>query len=242
MIGMNPHIKGPASEDDFAEPGAFNKWMKAAIAAALAFSAAGLLLVVSIEGCRGGFPWKGKEAKDAADTRKAKGPPPDLFTPVRAAPASFPPNSNLPPGKEINTSGAIHLESFDPQKELIRFEDPRVWFESDQDKDDTEDDHLIHRAIEVPLKRLVNLIEKKGGKLKVQEAYREASDQRKIHLETSLHREGRALDLTSDTMNLSDLSKLCWQAGFDFVLYETPARGGRHVHCSAKRPPEEKAP
>lgn len=237
MNDKNPYTKIPVSGDDFAEPEAFHKWMKTAIVAAVTFVAAGLLLLLSIEGCRDGFPWKGKESKSAAETRKVKGPPPDLFNPVRAAPASFPPNSNMPTGKEVNTSGAIHLESFDPQKELIRFDDPRVWFESDQDTNDTEDDHLIHRAVEIPLKRLVNLIEKRGGKLKVQEAYREASDKRKIHLETSLHREGRALDLTSEVLGLGDLAKLCWQAGFDFVLYEVPSNGGRHVHCSVKRLP-----
>jgi hypothetical protein len=234
------NIKKPAPADDFAEPGAFNKWMTVAIAAAVAFAAAGLLLIISIEGCRDGLPWKGKGAKGAAEQEESKGPPPDLFNPVRAAPASFPPNSNMPTGKEVNTSGAIHLESFDPEKDLIRFDDPRVWFESDHDTDDTEDDHMIHRAVEIPLKRLVNLVEKRGGKLKVQEAYREACDKRKIHLETSLHREGRALDLTSEVLGLGDLSKLCWQAGFDFVLYEVPSNGGRHVHCSVKRLPEGK--
>jgi hypothetical protein len=233
-------IKKPDPGDDFAEPGAFKKWMTVAIAAAVAFAAAGLLLIISIEGCRDGLPWKGKGAKGAAEQEESKGPPPDLFNPVRAAPASFPPNSNMPTGKEVNTSGAIHLESFDPQKDLIRFDDPRVWFESDHDTDDTEDDHMIHRAVEIPLKRLVNLVEKRGGKLKVQEAYREACDKRKIHLETSLHREGRALDLTSEVLGLGDLSKLCWQAGFDFVLYEVPSNGGRHVHCSVKRLPEGK--
>ena len=234
--------KKPAPVDNFAEPGAFNKWMTVAIAAAIAFSVVGLLLILSIEGCRDGFPWKGKWPKRATEQQEAKGPPPDLFNPVRPAPASFPPNSNMPTGKEANTSGAIDLESFAPEKELIRFDDPRVCFESDQDTNDTEDDHQIHRAIEIPLKRLVNLIEKRGGKLKVQEAYREASDKRKIHLETSLHREGRALDLTSEVLGLGDLAKLCWQAGFDFVLYEVPSNGGRHIHCSVKRLPEEKQP
>jgi hypothetical protein len=235
-------IKKPDPGDDFSEPGAFKKWMTVAIATAVAFAVAGLLLIIAIEGCRDGLPGKGKGSKGAAEQEESKGPPPDLFNPVRAAPASFPPNSNMPTGKEVNTSGAIHLESFDPQKELIRFDDPRVWFESDQDTHDTEDDHLIHRAIEIPLKRLVNLIEKRGGKLKIQEAYREASDKRKIHLETSLHREGRALDLTSEVLGLGDLAKLCWQAGFDFVLYEVPSNGGRHLHCSVKRLTEEKQP
>ena len=233
------HKKDTGPVSDFAEPGAFKNWMTVAIAVAVAFSVAGLLLIFSIEGCRDGIHWKGKGSKSAAEQGGAKGPQPDLFKPVRAAPASFPPNSNMPKGKETNTCGAIHLESFDSQKELLRFDDPRVWFESDHDKQDTEDDHLIHRAVEIPVKRLVNLMEQKGGKLKMQEAYRPASPERKIHLETSLHREGRAVDLTSENMSLGDLAKLCWQAGFDYVLYEVPTRGGLHLHCSVKRLPAD---
>lgn len=232
------HKKEPVPGDDFSEPGAFNKWMTVAVAVAILFCVGGLLLVISLDGCRNGIHWQGKGLKRAAEQGGAKPPPPDLFKPVRAAPASFPPNSNMPTGKEANTSGPIHLESFDPQKELTRFVDLRVWFESDYDKQDTEDDHLINRALEIPLKRLVNLVEQKTGKLKLQEAYRPASLKRKIHLETSLHLEGRAIDLTGENMSLGDLAKLCWQAGFDFVLYEVPAIGGKHLHCSVKRLPE----
>jgi hypothetical protein len=43
-------------------------------------------------------------------------------------------------------------------------------------------------------------------------------------------------------MSLGDLAKLCWQAGFDYVLYEVPANGGRHLHCSVKRLLEEDKP
>ena len=123
----------------------------------------------------------------------------------------------------------------------MRFEDKRVWFESDYDKVVDEDDHMIHRALEVPLKRLVNLMEKKRGTLKVQDAYR-ASERNKIHLDTSLHCEGRAVDLTSDTMSLTELAKLAWQAGFDFVLYEKPRKSGVHLHCSVKRSPDAPLP
>jgi hypothetical protein len=145
----------------------------------------------------------------------------------------------MPSGKESKNSGPIDLKTFDPKRDLVRFDDPRVWFESDNDKDDTENDHMINRAVEIPLKRLVNLVEKKGGKLKVQEAFRAAGKDKMIHLEKSLHREGRAVDLTSEGLSLSQLAKLAWQAGFDFVLYEVPKRGGQHLHCSMKRLPQD---
>jgi hypothetical protein len=93
----------------------------------------------------------------------------------------------------------------------------------------------------VPLKRLVNLMEKKRGTLKVHEAYR-AAEKNKIHLVTSLHCEGRALDLTSETMGLTELAKLAWQSGFDFVLYEKPRKSGVHLHCSVKRSPDAPLP
>jgi hypothetical protein len=166
---------------------------------------------------------------------EVKQPEVDLFHPVRPAPSAFPPDSNMPPGKESSHSGPIDLKTFDAKKDLVHFDDPRLWFESDHDKGDTEDDHMINRSVITPLKRLANLIEKKGAKLKVQEAYRPVTKDRKIHLAKSLHREGRAVDLTSDKLSLSELAKLAWQAGFDYVLYEVPKNGGRHLHCSMKR-------
>ena len=229
--------------DDFAEPGAFNKWMTGAIVLAACVCATGLFLIFSMDGC---LKRKAEKSDDAGSVSnkvdRAEQKTVDLFNPVRPAPATFPPDFNMPPGKESKNSGPIDLKSFDPGKDLVRFEDPRVWFESDHDTDDTEDDHLINRAVEIPLKRLVNLMEKRGAKLKLQEAYRAVSPDRIIHLEKSLHREGRAVDLSCEGMSLSDLAKLCWQAGFDFVLYEVPRRGGHHLHCSVKRLPGDNAP
>lgn len=234
-------IKHKVKVDDFAEPGAFNKWMTGAILFAVVFCVGGLFLVFSFDGCRKEASGeKGDETQTNKVTNVEKKV--DLFNPVRPEPASFPPDSNMPRGKESLHSGPIDLKTFDPKRDLIRFDDPRVWFESDHDKGDTENDHIMNRAVEIPLKRLVNLVEKKGAKLKVQEAYRAASDERMIHMEKSLHREGRAVDLTSEGLSLSQLAKLCWQAGFDFVLYEVPSRGGQHLHCSMKRLPKSEVP
>ena len=232
-------IPKPETFKDFGEPDAFKIWMKWAIAVAAAVCVAGLLICLSVEGC--GKKKDGAPAKQPEEAVK-KAPPPDLHKPVREAPASFPPDSNLPRGKEIYASGPIDLKTFSPTNELVRFEDLRVWFESDNDHhSDDEDDHVIHRALEVPLKRLVNLLEKKGGTLKVQDAYRHAEKNR-IHLTSSLHCEGRAVDLTCEKVSLSELAKLAWQAGFDFVLYETPKKSGVHLHCSVKRSPDAALP
>lgn len=233
-------IPKPETFGDFGEPRAFGIWMKWALGIAAAVCVCGLLLCVSLEGCgqRGATTeTSGREAVKKPELP----PPPDLHNPVRAAPASFPPDSNLPKGKESYASGPIDLDTFNPTNDLIRFEDSRVWFESDHDKVVEEDDHEIHRAMEVPLKRLVNLTEKKRGTVKIHEAYR-AVEKNKIHLTSSLHCEGRAVDLTSDNMNLTELAKLAWQSGFDFVLYEKPRKSGVHLHCSVKRSPDAPLP
>ncbi len=232
----------PTVFKDFGERDAFSTWMRGALLLATAVCVAGLAVCVVLEGCGKRAPAGGEPKPQVAEEPKKQAPPPDLHNPVRAAPASFPPDSNLPRGKEIYASGPIDLKTFNPSNMLVRFEDPRVWFESDNDHhSDDEDDHVMHGAVEVPLKRLVNLLEQKGGKLKIHEAYR-AADRNKIHLTTSLHGEGRALDLTCEKLSLSDLAKLAWQSGFDFVLYEKPRKSGVHLHCSVKRSPDAPLP
>jgi D-alanyl-D-alanine dipeptidase len=116
------------------------------------------------------------------------------------------------------------------QYDLVRIDDPRVWWESDNDHKDTEDDHLFHRAMEEPFRRLVELVHQAGGTLEVHDAYRPEG----IHAPLSLHREGRAVDVTCDQLGLEKLAKLAWAAGFDWVYHEVPRRGGAHVHASVR--------
>jgi hypothetical protein len=236
-------IPKPRAFKDFDEPDAFKIWMRGALILAVTVCVIGLCVCMVMDGCGKRTPADGQpKPPPAADEKKPPAPPPDLHNPVRPAPKSFPLDSNLPRGKESLASGPIDLKTFSPTNDLIRFEDARVWFESDSDHhSDDEDDHVIHRSVEVPLKRLVNLLEKKGGKLKVHEAYR-AAEKNKIHLATSLHCEGRAVDLTCEKYDLGEFAKLAWQSGFDFVLYEKPRRSGVHLHCSAKRSPGEPPP
>ena len=158
---------------------------------------------------------------------------PALHLPVRAEPTRFPPNEHLPPRREGAVCLSVDPNSFSPGRDLVRVDDARVWWESDQDENDDEDDHSMHYAMETPLRRLIELVAQRGGTLKVQDAYRAS----RVHSSRSLHKEGRALDLTCDEWPLEDLAKLCWAAGFDWVYYEAPKGGGEHIHCSIIRPP-----
>ena len=151
---------------------------------------------------------------------------------LREEPGSVPPDTNMPSGREVLASGRNDPDTFSPESDLVRFDDPEVWWESDHDSNDDEDDHLIYRTMQVPLRELIKLVKKHGGKLKVQDTYR--PDGRK-HVAGSLHREGRAIDVTCDEIGLEKLAKLCWVAGFDWVYHEAHARGGAHVHCSVRR-------
>ncbi|MDD5705819.1 MAG: hypothetical protein PHR35_07825 [Kiritimatiellae bacterium] len=157
---------------------------------------------------------------------------PDITKPVRAAPPRFPANTSLPAQREMDVSGALRLSSFSAGRDLVYVDDARVWWESDDDGEtDHECDHTVHRALETPLRRLIELVSARGARLKVQDTYRPTG----IHNSRSLHQEGRAIDVTCDEIKMEELAKLCWQAGFDWVLHEGPSRNGAHVHASVRR-------
>ena len=183
------------------------------------------------------FRWAGDEP-DRAPRRRGPEPArpkvpalPALHVPLREPPKAFPRNTYRPSRREGRVSGSIDLSSFSPGRDLIYVDDDRVWWESDNDRGDTEDDHSMHRAIERPFRRLVELVTAAGGRLKVQDAYRPTG----VHSRRSLHKEGRALDLTCDELGLEELAKLCWAAGFDWVYHEAGGSGGSHVHVSVAR-------
>ena len=234
---MPPPFEGPR------EPPASNPWVKGAAIVSASVCLVGFLVFWASDKFGKSKPVEPQGKPVVPEqVQPPPPPPPDLHNPVRPAPSAFPPDSNLPRGKEIYASGPIDLTTFNPTNDIIRFEDSRVWFDSDNHhRPNDADDHLIHRSLEVPLKRLVNLLAKKRGTLKIQDAYR-AADKNKIHLAVSLHCEGRAVDLTCDQISLSDLAKLAWQSGFDFVLYEKPVKSGLHLHCSVKRSPDAPLP
>lgn len=179
--------------------------------------------------------------KSRREKRVDSGPPGELTTPPRAAPVVWAPvreaptrfhrNTHMPATGEGVTSGSIDMDSFSPGRDLVYLTDARVWWESDNDEGDDEDDHTIHVAMREPLQRLIELAARQDAGIKVQDTYRPSG----VHNPRSLHREGRALDVTSEQLSLEELAKLCWQAGFDWVYYEHSAKGGPHVHCSVHR-------
>ncbi len=168
----------------------------------------------------------------------------ELLKPVRAFPESFPKRSHMPDSPEKEVSGLNVPSHFSAGRDLVYIDDPRVWWESDTDEEnDDECDHTMHRDMVLPFKRLVELCAASNATLRVQEAYRASG----THKSNSLHKQGRALDITCPTLdpdNESDristqkslemLAKLAWAAGFDWVYNEWPRGGGPHVHASVR--------
>lgn len=152
------------------------------------------------------------------------------WLPVREAPQRFQRDTHMPNITEAKVSGARAPHMFSAGRDLTHIDDKRVFWESDNDTNDDECDHSMHKAMEEPLLLLIELVHAADGTLEVHDAYRASG----VHNTRSLHKEGRAIDLTCDELGLEELAKLCWSAGFDWVYYEASARGGAHVHCSVK--------
>lgn len=142
--------------------------------------------------------------------------------PVRPLPDQFLRNAKKPDCREGHAALSISEVPFQASRDLVFFHDDRAWFESDHDQGDTEDDHVIHQAMELPMSRLVNMVHEAGGRLKIQDSFRASG----IHSPSSLHKQGRAVDLTCDELSLETIAKFAWSAGFDWVYYEAPSRGG----------------
>lgn len=170
----------------------------------------------------------------------------DWLAPVRPFPAKFAPRETMPDVKETEASGKNVNSRFSPGRDLIYVDDSRVWWESDHDgEEDDECDHSMHRAMELPFRRLVELCAASNAQLRVQEVYRPVG----THATLSLHKEGRAIDLTCPMLDpqnpnperptaksLEILCKLAWAAGFDWVYYEQPRNkyNGPHLHASVR--------
>ena len=215
-----------------------------------------VLLCVTVFGscsCRHADKSEAPEQEEtAAETRADPGKPEEKIVQIRPFPAKFQRRSSMPDMKESEACGAISNSVFSPGRDLVYVDDPRVWWESDFDGEtDDEDDHSMHYAIVPAFRRLVELVAMSNATLRVQEAYRPTS----IHSSLSLHKEGRALDLTCpdldpampkasprdgtqvlpSALSLEILAKLCWAAGFDWVYYEVPKSSGAHLHVSVRR-------
>ena len=204
--------------------------------------ALGLIIGLFFRGCIQ-VPGEGADATKAHHAASSHKSSPDLMNSVRPAPAKFKRDTHMPDAKECDISGSITNNDFSAGRDLVYVDDPRVWWESDNDGDDDDEcDHSMNAVVEIPFRRLVNLVAATGWQLRVQEAYRCVG----THAENSLHKHGRALDITVDRRDgpklqpfekvaaYEELSKLAWQAGFDWVYYENSRGGGPHVHVSVK--------
>ena len=166
---------------------------------------------------------------------------------VREAPETFPRNTWLPKIPEGEASGSNDPKLFSPGRDLVWFDDPRAWWKSDnRAPGDTGEDcaHSMHKSMVEPLTRLINLVEETPWTLKIQGCYETGGP----HASRSLHKQGRAIDLTfgdpanpterlsPDQMRVSYelLAKLAYQAGFDWVYYEYGSGTGPHVHASVR--------
>lgn len=156
------------------------------------------------------------------------GPMFDLKKALREIPTDFRLSQCKPNKAESSVSGSIEMFDFNAARDLVRVYDSRVWWESENDDHsrDSEDDHLMHWSMEEPFRRLVELVALEGGRIKVQDSYRADG----VHKAVSLHKQGRAIDMTCEKLSLARLAALTWAAGFDWVLNERG--GGLHVHAS----------
>jgi len=151
---------------------------------------------------------------------------------VRDLPEAFPLGKYMPNRREPDVCGAFDPDRFSPGRDLVYVDDVRAWWESDNDKNDDECDHTVHAALRPALERLIGLAAQRGAVLKIQDAYRPIG----IHHPLSLHREGRAIDVTCDDIAMEELAALAWAAGFDWVLHERGNRAnGPHIHASVAR-------
>ena len=211
----------------------------------LSFFLAAAFAAALLSGCGCGRHGEaGPEESSAEEAAEAAQAEPDL-SPVRPFPEKFPRKTHLPDMKEAEASGGISNSLFSAGRDLVFVDDDRVWWESDNDGDeDDECDHSMHRAMELPFRRLVELCVASNATLRVQESYRASG----IHSTLSLHKEGRAIDLTCPTLDpdcpnpekptfksLEILAKMAWAAGFDWVYFEVPRASGPHIHASVRR-------
>ncbi len=214
------------------------------------------LLVILFLSVRGSLARRAQAAENGVPAPEAEAvPEPEEVEPpfrLRAFPKEFPRRSCMPDLRESEASGGISNSQFSAGRDLVFVDDPRVWWEGEFDGEtDDECDHTMHRCIEAPFRRLVELVCASNATLRVQECYRATG----VHSSNSLHKEGRALDLTCPDLDpsvpktsprdpaqvlptaksLEILAKLCWVAGFDWVYYEVPKNSGAHIHVSMRR-------
>jgi hypothetical protein len=140
--------------------------------------------------------------------------------------------AHVPDASEAETVGRITTRITRDSREysrLVRVRDPNIVF---KDEEGDAADRMMTSRLAAKLRRLAPLVERTwpGIRLRVTEAW----DTRGEHVRSSLHYEGRAVDITTsdgDATKLGTLARLAVDTGFDWVYYENRS----HVHASVRR-------
>lgn len=160
-----------------------------------------------------------------------EGPAPSLGKERASPPAILARGTYYPNATEAETVGPIagRIARGSPRFErLVRYRGATVVF---KDEESTGADRLMTPRTAERVERLAVLVAREwpGVSLRVTEAWDEDLE----HGESSIHYEGRAVDLTTSdqsTARLGRLAGLAIAAGFDWVLHEAT-----HVHASVAR-------